>query len=431
VNTVNEAIIYQEQLGQPTPVPKEDYSSPYPLFDILPGRRRSSDIIKVEDLERTPGFPKVKLTGFFQADAASFLQDKESLATFGNIQDVRGFRRTRLAAIGDVTQNVSYMLEMDFAFPGRPSFMDVWMDVHSIPLLGNVRVGQWRMPFGMDELTSVRELQFIERGITFGMAPFRQIGVGFHDTNAAKTVTWNVAGFGFPTDFWGDSFGDRGYGMAARLTALPIYDDEEDRYFHLGFDYSLLNSASGTIFFRNQPEFGGPFGGVFGNTANFAVPFFVNTGTLNSNWTNLLNAEAAFGIGSWYVQSEYRCALVDLDRGGVAYLPMLYVQSGYFLTGEVRPYDKTNAVFGRVKPRNALGEGGIGAWEVTARYSYANFNSFQNAISGNELSDITFGLNWFLNQYAKFQFNYIHSFVNAPGLHSNTDIFAVRAQLDF
>src|SRR5581483_1738173 len=42
VNTVNEAIIYQEQLGQPTPVPKEDYSSPYPLFDILPGRRRSS-----------------------------------------------------------------------------------------------------------------------------------------------------------------------------------------------------------------------------------------------------------------------------------------------------------------------------------------------------------------------------------------------------
>src|SRR5581483_20082 len=148
-------------LGQPTPVPKEDYSSPYPLFDILPGRRRSSDIIKVEDLERTPGFPKVKLTGFFQADAASFLQDKESLATFGNIQDVRGFRRTRLAAIGDVTQNVSYMLEMDFAFPGRPSFMDVWVDVHSIPLLANVRVGQWRMPFGMDELTSVRELQLL------------------------------------------------------------------------------------------------------------------------------------------------------------------------------------------------------------------------------------------------------------------------------
>jgi phosphate-selective porin OprO/OprP len=59
-------------------------------------------------------------------------------------------------------------------------------------------------------------------------------------------------------------------------------------------------------------------------------------------------------------------------------------------------------------------------------------NSYQNLIFGNELSNITFGINWYLNQYTKFQFNYIRSFVN-NGMHgdANTDIMAFRAQLDF
>ena len=115
-----------------------------PGYGLEGGRRRSTDVPRVEDLQETPAFPKVKLTGFFQADAGWFRQSPGSFATFGDIQDATGFRRARLAAVGDVAENMSYMLEMDFAFPGRPSFMDVWLDVHSVPLLGNVRVGQWR-----------------------------------------------------------------------------------------------------------------------------------------------------------------------------------------------------------------------------------------------------------------------------------------------
>jgi phosphate-selective porin OprO/OprP len=133
-----------------------------------------------------------------------------------------------------------------------------------------------------------------------------------------------------------------------------------------------------------------------------------------------------------YAQSELRYAFVQLTNGNTVTLPTFYVQSGYFLTGEKRPYSRQNAVFGRVKPLQDFGCGGSGAWEATARYSYANFNRFQNGVFGNELSNVTLGLNWYLNQYTKFQFNWIHSLVNSgAGLYSESDIFAVRAQLDF
>lgn len=118
-------------------------------------------------------YPTVKLGGFFQAEAGWFHQDAESLAQLGDIQDNRGFRRTRLGASGKVAENVSYLLEMDFALLGRPSFRDVRMDISSVPLLGNVRVGVFRQPFGMEELTSARELTFLERSSLQGLAPFR------------------------------------------------------------------------------------------------------------------------------------------------------------------------------------------------------------------------------------------------------------------
>jgi hypothetical protein len=71
-----------------------------------------------------PEYPSVRMTGFFQADAGWFAQDAANIAAVGDIQDGADFRRARLAAVGNVIDNVAYMIEFDFAFPGRPTFMD-------------------------------------------------------------------------------------------------------------------------------------------------------------------------------------------------------------------------------------------------------------------------------------------------------------------
>lgn len=414
-----------------------------PTRGLLPGERRSTDVPRVEDIKATPTFPRVRLTGFFQADAGWYNQDTRNIATLGNIQDVVGFRRTRLAAVGDVSESISYMLEMDFSFPGRPSFMDVWGDIHKVPILGNVRIGQWRMPFGMDELTSVRELTFIERFLGFSQAPFRQVGAGFHNTNEDKTMTWEAAGYKFPTDFFGDAQGDRGYGASARVTRLLYYDEECNRVLHIGADYSFNSPAAKAIRFANQAEFGGPFivpqpnaSAPPGSPQSLAgdlgaIPFAIDTGTVPVYNYQLFNAEAGAAIGSWYAQSELRYAVLNQISGANSVLPTAYAESGYFLTGEHRPYNKNAGVFGRVKPIRKWGEdGGWGALETAFRYSYADYNG--NGISGNRLNNLTWGMNWYLNQYAKLQFNYIHSILggNVHGV-SDFDTYAMRFQVDF
>ncbi|MBS0203599.1 MAG: porin [Planctomycetes bacterium] len=424
------------------------------LGTLAPGRLRSTDIGPIIKAG-TPTYPNTKITGFFQMDAGYFNQSGGNQAQYGTIQNDLGFRRARLAAVGDVSQNVSYMLEMDFATPGRPSFMDVWLDVHDVPLFGNVRVGQWRQPFGMDELTSVRELTFLERPLMFGMAPFRETGIGFHDMNEDKSVTWAGSVFGFPTDAWGNHYGNKGMGTAFRLTALPWYEEDGRRVLHAGFGHSFTMPGNAGAAYRNTPEYGGvagtytsqsvPGGAVGGGTGG-DFPFFYNTGPLFYDNANLLNAELAGVYNSLHWQSEARFSVMDFG-GTTVTVPAFYCQAGYLLTGEVRPYNKVAAVLGRIKPLRPWGEcGGIGAWELAARYSYIDSNSTvpfaplvtapaqpggPNIAWGGAVNDVTFGVNWYLNQYTKFQFNYIIANSNRGGVSTVCDIVALRAQIDF
>ncbi len=50
------------------------------------------------------------MTGFFQLDWGLYSQDAQNRATLGDIDDSLGFRRTRLAATGNVSEQTSYTL---------------------------------------------------------------------------------------------------------------------------------------------------------------------------------------------------------------------------------------------------------------------------------------------------------------------------------
>ncbi len=423
---------------------------------LSPTGSRSTDISPILKTG-TPTYPSAKLTGFFQMDNLNFNQSGGNQHQFGTMDNNTGFRRARLAAVGDVSQNVSYMLEMDFAFPGRPTFMDVWLDVHNIMLLGNVRAGQWRQPFGMDNLTSIRELTFLERPLSFGLAPFRQTGLGFHDTNEDITLTWASSVYGSETDAWGNTFGNKGYGSSTRITGIPVFEDDGKRVMHFGFDYCLTVPGPNGVIYRNTPEMGGLFGssssqvvpgGNTGGGISGDTPFVYNTGALFFNQSNMFNVEYAGVLNHLHWQSELTYNVMNFG-GTTACIPAAYAQAAYLLTGEVRPYNKVAGVLGRIKPLCPFGEcGGMGAWEVAARYSYIDTNPVGkfgtvNAFSpaqtgpggvipfGGAVNDVTMGVNWYLNTYTKVQFNYIIANVNRGGVSSVVDVLAVRAQLDF
>ncbi|NQV26422.1 MAG: porin [Rhodopirellula sp.] len=384
-----------------------------------------------------PTYPTVGVTGFFHLDNAWYHQDSRNVATLGGpLQDGSEFRRARLAAKGNVAENVSYIIEFDFA-ASQPRFVDVWMNFAKVPVFGNVRIGRWRQPFGMAELTSVRELPFLERALPFSMAPFRQTGIGFYNHSDDERATWAGSVVRYPSDNFGNNTGNAGgYSFVGRTTWLPYYENEGDQLFHVGFDYSYLNPATNKVQFASQPEIqvGQTSGGVF--PASFVgVPAFVSTGTL-SNVTNinLMGVEAAAAYGNLYLQSEFRWMVIEQNGGQRNTLPGGYAQLRYLLTGEKLPYKKKDGVFGRVIPHQdaSFGNGGIGAWELDARWSFVDFNGTGFPGPGRRLNDITFGMNWYVNAHTKFQLNYIHAYLDDPTLgNSNADIFALRAQIDF
>ncbi len=386
-------------------------------------------------------YPTARLTGFFQADAVWFNQDAGNIQAIGDLQDGADFRRARLATTGNAWENVGYMVEMDFAFPGRPSFMDVWMEVREAMGNNTVRIGQYRQPFGMDGLTSVKELTFLERALPFAFLPFRQIGAMTYGHAENERMTWAISGFRFPTGPYGGNVGDSGgYGLATRLTKLLIDNGAGNGLLHIGGGYSFANPANNLVQYRNQPEiFVSETGGaalVPVGVPSF-VPPFVDTGLIPTQNVNLFSGELACAIGSFYAQSEILYSVVQQRNGEVDTFNGAYAQFGYFLTGESRAYNRNAGVFGRVVPLDPYNiDGGCGAWEVAGRWSYIDLND--KSIQGGRLTDLTLGVNWYLNEFTKFQFNYIHAFlssspaVNGPVVsNSNANILALRVQVDF
>ena len=142
--------------------------------------------------------------------------------------------------------------------------------------------------------------------------------------------------------------------------------------------------------------------------------------------------ETAIVRGPFSFQAEGDIVPVSMNDGRTPIFAGGYLFMTYFLTGEHRTYDRNLALFDRIKPKHPFGFGegkGWGAWEVAARYSTIDLNS--GPVRGGKQSDAVLGINWYLNNQAKIQFNYVHNWVDNDLIHGQFDIFETRFFIDF
>lgn len=436
----------QPETGLVVPPPAEDLS-PSVMQEI--DHRMLSIQAEWQDFKAEQAkvkYPIVAINGVFQADIGFFDQSANNRATFGDIQDGADFRRFRLAAKGAVIENVNYFMQVDFGFFGRPTFTDVWLEVTHVPVLGFIKVGQWKQPYSLETVSSFRFQTFMERSVLFqAFEPFRHIGIGTYNYAEDEMTTWAASIFKTGNDQFGDDIGDNGgISVAGRMTHLPWYQQGDDgslHYLHVGG--SLWHGNPGNDLFRYStiPEF---FIGAFGSgplgtskvgvpTVSNGTPPFVDTGTFATNNFTHFGGEVLWVQGPVSIQSEASLAIVNPVGLAQMHYKGAYTQVSYFLTGESRPYDKKAGAVDRLKPLDNFRTDtgcGWGAWELAGRWSYIDLND--GDINGGRLTDWTAGLNWYLNPYTKIQFNYIKSFVANPTFgHSNASIFGARAQIDF
>jgi phosphate-selective porin OprO/OprP len=112
----------------------------------------------------------------------------------------------------------------------------------------------------------------------------------------------------------------------------------------------------------------------------------------------------AIALARWHAEAGERRA--RLTGGRADFLSKAWsLSGGWFVTGDLPPYNPRLGSFGQPRVLKPIFEGGPGAIELTARYENLDYTSL---LTGGRGWAATAGVNWYLNSFTRLQFNWVH-----------------------
>ena len=300
---------------------------------------------------------------------------------------------------------------------GEPYLDNFYFGADDVPYAGSIQVGQIDAPMSLDLLTGSRSRPFMEAPAPVqALAPGQKAGVQVASFSDRYGLSWQGGLF---TDGQQQDVGDatrdvlRGVG---RLVWRRVEGPPVSRLAHVGMSASYVLSSSDRVRYRSRPE-------------SFLAPFLVDTGDLDADNVLIVDGELAGRDGPTTVQAE---VLASFVRSRVVGDPVLYggyAEVSHFLTGEVRPYERSVAVFGNVAPKKDFDprQGTWGAFEVAARTSAVDLNDA--GARGGRMWLFGAGLNWYWSRYVRLMFGYELALVRGTERTGNLQVFQGRVQL--
>jgi phosphate-selective porin OprO/OprP len=414
--------------GPPPDAPAESGSAPEP-----PGVVEASPPLTV------------RLRGRIETDAVMASQSVTSKSLLGDLQNGYGFRRLRLGAEGEIESRALYVAEIDFA-GGQVRVRDAYIGLIALPWVSKVDVGYFREPFSIEGATSSRFLTFLERSPLNVLDPTRNWGIAGYWWPESERVTFALGAFRDGTNSGGFSGGDENtWSVTTRLTGLPLYEDDGERFrlIHLGGAFSQRSPAGGAVSFVPEPQ-----SSLLAVPDDPASPFLPPV-VIPSHSQQLYNLQAAWVHQSFCLSGEWFGTSIQQPQSGPVFFDGFYAALSWFATGEHRGYDRRRAAFDKVgvlRPvvrSGQFGVSGVGAVELTARFSLSDFRSsnLPPATLGNglpapgggaRLYESTFGVNWYLNDYTRLMANYTMAIPDVTGFSKvPVHAFGVRLALFF
>jgi phosphate-selective porin OprO/OprP len=329
----------------------------------------------------------VKGTVSLQYDWADFSGGRADNGTEENI------RRARLGANlvqGPLDLRVEYDLKSD-----------IWTDafLRWSPGKGHsLRIGQFKQPVYLDELTSDRVTVFMEQALPGALGIGRRLGIGYDWSGGNWTAT--VTGFG--QDLSGLN---AGRGWAGRLVWLPWRD--EHGFLHLAASTAWQDLDVPIGRFAARPE------------AALYPRRLVDTGALTGVEAVARNGfEAAWVRGSWLVQSEYLRGRYDRPVGDFVGGGW-YAQASWLSGGAQRGWRNGTIDGPKVE------DGSV--FELGARISDIDLDD--GAIAGGNQRNLGIGATWWLSSGVRVMANYIDVDSTRRGIDDDPRIIELRVQL--
>lgn len=364
--------------------------------------------------------PEIKLTlgGFIQAnfeggDVSAFE------GRFGQtaLKDRFRLRRARINLTGEFAEQFDFKVEGDFENSdglnsNRTSFeaTDIFVNWHQYPW-AQVKVGQWKAPFGLEQLTPDTQLFTVERSLPTGaLTPERQIGIQLW--GKPFTELWPEQ-----KDFLAYYVGifngngrnttlndNNNFMTVARLELMPFKGKVfgQDSSFKIGGDFMNSRDDAGTNISQSL--------NLKVNSDGSLSPFVLPGADERTAWS----ADAWLNIGPFDLIGEYLAE--DVDGRTVAGHPPgfsdfdpsgWYIQASYFILAKKLQ--------------------GVVKWEALD----------PDQFDDNNIHSLTLGLNYYIHGDAiKLMANYVHTWSRFREAHpqfgdDNFDEVLVRLQLMF
>lgn len=356
--------------------------------------------------------------------------------------DTFAFRRARVALEGRVFDDFEYQIDAELRDAQHP-WRDVYVNYRRFEAF-EIQGGKFKVPFGLDQLTSVFNNNFVARTLIGNqLAPGRDRGVMVHGRLADEVVQYQAGWF----EHDGDNVEFSEELSENELNPVPAVDGSwagrvelhpweptrgNLRSAQFGVNFTTGTLAEGLYGLRGRTV------GGFG----FFEPVYVKGQRLR------LGVDGRWTPGPFSVTAEYN-RVVDERNGqglGDVDLPDAIAQ-GWSVAGTWALTGERKA--GGIEPRRPLFQGGMGAFEVAARYDELRFSSeddpafadeppFSNPRAANILPNrdrvLTLGGSWYLNRFGRIIFNAIRESIQDPArspLSDRTTFWSGVVRLQF
>jgi phosphate-selective porin OprO and OprP len=385
---------------------QEQAAGKEPSPAILAGIEKGKPFLKSAD----DNF-RLELGGRLQADYAA-PEDGTRTLTGSKLGSQFLVRRARLEVDGSLYRWIGFKIEADFT--EGVSLKDAYLDLRFFPEL-RFRAGQFKVPFSLEELTSSRFIDFVERSLVNELAPARDRGAMLYGDLMPGVVSYSVGGFNGTGEDTSDNNSDKD--LAARLAFTPFRTS--DSFWLKGLQ------LAGNVTWGNQDGSTSAQGRTIGRTIN-RFRFFAPQTTRGERLR--YGGDLAWLIGPAALKFEYDVQTNEREGQGPGGVNLddvtatgWYVSATYVLTGE----DKLRS--GNVIPRKPFipfsDQRGLGAFEVGIRWAELDFSSDDpvNFFDGNlapgripgggtsaenGAQSLTLGANWYFNEWTRLMLNW-------------------------
>ena len=339
-----------------------------------------------------------------------------------DVTDAFQLRRLRSILQGRVARYFDFYLNVDFA-GGVVNVKDAWVDTRFSNAF-RVRAGKGKVPISYDRLILVSNILFVERGYTTQVAPDRDTGlqvlgdIGARVSYAVSLTNGVVDGQSSDTD------SNENKDVAGRILVRPFAGDAMHPLAGLGFAMAANTGIqSGAL-----PTF----------LTSGRSPFFSYAGAVADGRRTRWSPQAFYYHGPFGAYTEYIRSRGGVRKNGVrdeVDHDAWQVVASWVLTGEAAGERNVRPKINFDPPSHHFG-----ALQVTARFHTLSVSEnafalgFASPTASRTADAWTAGLNWYLNPFIKWNFNFERTvFDDDPqGAHRHPEnALLLRAHLGF